>query len=45
VDRLDWEFDKGGVIWTLIVYAALASLVIIAAGYLLHVGWSLYDPG
>jgi hypothetical protein len=43
MDRLDWEFDKGHVLWMAIVWIALASLGLIAAGYLLHVGWALYE--
>lgn len=45
MDRLDWEYDKGGVIWRGIVYASVAAVLLIAAGFLLHVGWAMYEPG
>ena len=40
--ELDWEFDKGFVIFLFLVMAALATGVVISIGFLLHVGWDLY---
>jgi hypothetical protein len=44
LDRLDWEYDKGTVLLKLALYAAAYGGLTIAAGYLLHVGWALYEP-
>lgn len=39
---LDWRYDKGQIIFTLMVTAALAAVAVIAAGYLFRVGWDLH---
>jgi hypothetical protein len=39
---LDWRFDKPEIVFLLTIYAVIASVLMIAAGYLLHVGWDTY---
>lgn len=44
MDRIDWEFDKGLVLLKLALYAAAYGGLTVAAGFLLHVGWAIYEP-
>lgn len=42
MDKLDWRFDKPYIIVNVVVYVAVAAVMTIVVGYLLHVGWALY---
>ena len=41
MDSLDWKYDKGSILFAAFVLIGLAALVVIAVGFLLHVGWDL----
>lgn len=39
---LDWKYDKGLIVFTLLVMAALVAAAVIAAGFLFRVGWEMH---
>jgi len=40
----DWKYDRGTVFIKLALYGVFYAAMTVAAGYLLHIGWDMYQP-